>query len=332
MEDVVNASLGASEPTIKITKRTDRSIYMFTLEHCLKPFGAQTSKPKKQYPVGSSHISASKKARSRCNVHERNVEDIYVYDLTAKSAVSGKGESEQKKRIYYFGGGSWQMPPSDEHWSTAAELANKIPNTTVSVVSPPLAPLSPAPIAFPHLLRFYKRVMLDAETAGERVIFAGDSSGGNIVLCLTMAALAESENARCPTAVMAICPTADLREDNPEMEKIEKHDPVLTRPSSAEYAKKWRGEWSAEDPRVNPMTADVTLFAKRGVKVHGVVGGYDILSPDGKLFRDKCAAAGVSGEWLEWDKQMHCFPMAWGYGIPESVAGKDWMVDVLRRC
>jgi len=303
-------------------------MYMFTLEHCLKPFGKQISAPKKTYPPGSNQISPSKKARSKCNVTERTVEDIYVYDLIAKSG-NGKGE---KKRIYYFGGGSWQMPPSGEHWSTAAEIANLIPNMTVSIVSPPLAPKSPAPVAFPHLLRFYKQVLQDAETAGEKVIFAGDSSGGNIVLCLTMAALAESDDARSPTAVMAICPTADLREDNPEMEEIQKHDPVLTKPSSADYANKWRGEWSAEDPRVNPMTADVTLFAKRAVKVHGVVGGYDILSPDGKLFRDKCAAAGVSGEWLEWDKQMHCFPMAWGYGIPESVAGKDWMVDVLRRC
>ena len=94
------------------------------------------------------------------------------------------------------------------------------------------------------------------------------------------------------------------------MQAIEKHDPLFRIPDIKETARKWRADWDATDARVSPLMADVSLLARRGVKVHGVVGRYDILSCDAILFREKCEQAGVEGQWLDWDKQMHCFPLA----------------------
>ena len=62
-----------------------------------------------------------------------------------------------------------------------------------------------------------------------------------------------------------------------------------------------------------------------------MTGGYDILTPDGLLFRDRLVEAGVGGSWLHWEKQMHVFPLAWRYGLRESREAKDWCVDVLRK-
>lgn len=323
-----------SESKIKVTKRTDRSAYMFALEHLIKPFNTSIIKPKKAFPPGSNQLIPYKNATKRCEVSERKVEDIYIYDMSPKAksaATNGSGDIKSKKRIYYFCGGAWQMPPSSQHWGMCAEMAHQLRDSQVSVVSYPLAPNSPAPVAFPSLMRMYKRLLEDAEKVGERVVFVGDSSGGNIVLCLVLAALAEDANAKCPVAVMVISPSSDLRETNPDIKKVEQHDPILRLPFTLENANKWRGEWAADDPHVTPLLADVELFAKRNVQVHGVVAGYDLLSPDAILFRDKCARAGVQGEWLEWDKQMHVFPLAWSYGLPESVEAKDWILDVLRR-
>ncbi len=96
-------------------------------------------------------------------------------------------------------------------------------------------------------------------------------------------------------------------------------------------AHKWCGEWTPSDARVSPLFAEVSSLARKGVQVHGVFGRYDILSPDAVLFRDKCEQAGVRGEWLDWEKQMHVFPLAYPYMLPESVAAKKWVMDVLRR-
>jgi len=322
--------------SIKITKRTNRSIYMCALQHMLKPFSTLLVKPPQPpYPAGSPQLKVYWTTRTKCNWQARRVDDIYIYDLTAKHPASRKTKPEEKrrkKRIYYFAGGGWQSPASSDHWALCAELAKKTPDTTVSVVSYPLAPNSPAPVALPQLLKMQDSLLREAEEADETVIFAGDSAGGNIVLCLTISALLENENARCPTAILAISPSTDLSRTNPDIKAVAKHDPILQIPFVTATAKAWRGDLDACDPRISPVYADVSALARRGVLVHGVTGTYDILAPDAVLMREKLSKAGVSGEWLDWDKQMHVFPLTWPYFLPEGRVAKEWMVDVLRRC
>jgi hypothetical protein len=68
------------------------------------------------------------------------------------------------------------------------------------------------------------------------------------------------------------------------------------------------------------------------MKVDGCTGGYDILGPDGVLFRTKLARNHVEGEWLDWDKMMHVWPLIECYGIcPESHEAFLWIADLLRR-
>ena len=331
------AAKGTSEPSgskIKVLHRTDRSTPSQLLHHVVDTFKSQLIKLGPEHPAGSPRIDAHKSTLKTCDVNERSVEDIYIYDITPNHSPSPNGGTQQptkKRRIYYFAGGGWQMPPSGEHWKFCTEIAKNLPGTTLSLVSYPLAPNSPAPTAFPQMMKMYRHVLQDAEEAGEEVILAGDSAGGNIVLCLAAAALSENGSGPAPTAVMAISPSCDLRRSNPAIQELKKHDPILREPFIKETARKWHGDWDPADPRVSPLFADVAPLARRGVKVHGVTGGYDMLSTDAILFREKCEEAGVEGEWLQWDKQMHCFPLAWPYHLPESVEAKNWIIDVLRR-
>jgi acetyl esterase/lipase len=272
----------------------------------------------------------------RCDVTERKVNDIHIYDITQKRSSSSSSPVSEpplrpRKRVYYFAGGGWQSPPTNEHWKIIGEIVTQLPDTVVSLTSYPLAPNSAAPVAFPQLMNLYSTILKEAEVAQEDVIFAGDSAGGNIILALTLHALHEDPDCRVPKALIAIAPSTDLGRGNPDIQALEKHDPLLRIPFIVDTAKSWRGEWDAKDVRVSPLFADVTALAKRGVKVHGVTGGYDILSPDGILFRNKCSDAGVVGEWLHWDKQMHCFFLAFPYRLRESVEAVEWIVDVLRR-
>lgn len=74
----------------------------------------------------------------------------------------------------------------------------------------------------------------------------------------------------------------------------------------------------------------LAALAARGVQLHGVTGGFDILTPDGLLLRGRLEEAGVRGKWLHWEKQMHVFPLAFRWGLKESREGKNWVLDVLR--
>jgi acetyl esterase/lipase len=323
-----------TKPTIEIDHRTNRSIPTFILHNLIKPFRAKLTSFGNPLPAGSQQLKPYSKARRKCDIQEREVEDIYIYDLISKKIQPQfftANAKKRRKRIYYFAGGGWQAPPSADHWVLCTAIATETSNTRVSVVSYPLAPNSPAPDAFPQLMKMYRRIMQEAAEAGQEVILAGDSAGGNVVLCLTLAALAESEDLPSPKALMVLSPSCDLRRQNPDMKEVARHDPILRYDFVLDTANKWRGSWDAADPRVTPLLADISLLAKRDVQVHGIVGGYDILGPDCKLFRDKCQKNGVRGKWLDWDKQMHVFPLAYPYLLPESVAAKKWLIEDLKK-
>jgi acetyl esterase/lipase len=274
-----------------------------------------------------------------CTLTKRTVCDVHLYDIVCSS---GKLPEKGKKRIYYFAGGSWQKAPSGQHWSLCARMAVDMTDTIVTMVSPPLAPNNPAPSSFPWLLRMYRELMAEAQEKGDRVIMAGDSSGANIILCLTLEALREdaekgmdissaATSRAHPVCLMAISPSTDLTRNNPDIEKIAHHDPLLTPAIIKQTAKAWVGDWDPADRKVSPINADVSLLAKRGIKVHGVTSGCDVLAPDGVVFRNRCSEYNVQGEWLHWEKQMHCFVLTLPYHLREAVEGVKWIVDLLKR-
>jgi hypothetical protein len=102
-------------------------------------------------------------------------------------------------------------------------------------------------------------------------------------------------------------------------------------------------------PEVSPnLSPRISSLKAANIKVHGIVGTADVLAPDALVFKELCEKYGVQGEWLVWNgrsissgsrsnlltmylDQMHCFPLAWVYGLSEGKVGKDWILDVLKR-
>lgn len=115
-------------------------MYMFTLEHIIKPFNTRIIKPRKVFPPCSNQLYPHRKAANQCEISERNVEDIYIYEIIPKLGTTPTSTEKiklRKKRIYYFYGGAWQIAPSSQHWGLCVEMVKELPNTNVSVVSYP---------------------------------------------------------------------------------------------------------------------------------------------------------------------------------------------------
>ena len=143
---------------MKKTELQDRSWPMAFLQIPVKPFGALITKPGKPLPGGSPQLTAHASATKSCNISERQVEDMWIYDVTAKAAsdsTATESVDATDRRVYCIGGGSFCMPPSSDHWKFCAALANSIPNAVISIISPPLAPNNPAPTAFPQLTQLF---------------------------------------------------------------------------------------------------------------------------------------------------------------------------------
>ncbi|KAL5115628.1 hypothetical protein ACEQ8H_006515 [Pleosporales sp. CAS-2024a] len=328
--------------SITVTDRSDRSHAMALVLFLVRRFCTLINSGKPKHQDGSLVLKPPKSKLVGCTLTQRTVEDIHLYDLVStQKKLPDKG----KKRIYYFAGSSWQHAPSGQHWSLCAKLATAMPDSIVTMVSPPLAPNNPAPSAFPWLLRLYRKLMAEAHEAGDKVILAGDSSGANMILCLTLEALQEdadqgmdlstaataTSNSSHPVALMAISPSTDLSRKNPDIDKIAHHDPLLTPAVIQQTAKAWHGDWDPSDRKVSPIHADISLLAKRGITVHGITAGCDVLAPDGVMFRNECSKHNVHGEWLHWEKQMHCFVLMMPYGLREAREGVEWIIKLLNK-
>lgn len=272
---------------------------------------------------------------------------MWVYDLTSLSVPQ---DADHQQRILYFAGGGWQSPPTNDHWGLCAEMVCRIPNTRATLLSPPLAPNCPVSKSFPQIEKTFRALLQESAREKESIIVAGDSSGGNICLSIATWTLLTGLDGPVPKALMAICPTTYLHHNLPEIKEVDKYDPILTHAYTNTTASKWspgpvedttppvsnmdpqvKLDWSYDDPRCSPIRADLTPIVTHGVKIHGVTGSYDVLGPDAVAFREECRKRGVTGEWLEWQGQMHCWPLAFKYGLSESREAVDWIIDVLKR-
>jgi len=328
----------ATEPTPSI--RVDHRDYRSTLEAAtqalLKPFASLILKPPQTTYSGSPRLTPHKTAQKTCRVEEKSVEEMWIYTF---SPLDARGERAVPHKLYYFAGGGFRGPANKEHWALCAELCLKLPQHEINLVSYPLVPESPASTTVPHLENVYRTIARQSKEQNFRITFMGDSAGGNVALVLGIYAASEylrgategDPGSICPVEnIFAICPATDMRNNNPEIDDIDKRDSLLSRKVIEEVAEGWIGEWSLSDPRVSPVLADLKLLKRANIKVDGIIAGYDVLAPDAAVFRKKLDDCGVEGDWLEWEKQMHCFPLMFSYHVREGVDAKDWIVDILR--
>lgn len=95
------------------------------------------------------------------------------------------------------------------------------------------------------------------------------------------------------------------------MKSVDKYEPVLSVAFTGEVAEKWATGLDRADPLVTPILGPLRLLKERGIRVDGITGTYDVLSPDTLVLIEKLQEMDVDGTWLVWEKQMHCFPLAW---------------------
>ncbi|ERF70612.1 hypothetical protein EPUS_02478 [Endocarpon pusillum Z07020] len=345
---------GSQSSPIKLKHiKAHRSIPTASLQTLIKPLRTRLVQPGKPLPAGSQKLEVPNSIQSDHEVKEYCIENVWIYDISLKHAAGESAPTNTRRdskhhRLLYFAGGSFQSPPSNNHWKFLSKLVKELhPTYVITVVSYPLAPNSPAPSSLPVLETLLRTILQQAAQDSVPITLAGDSSGGNIAISLALKAVPSInhhlEGAQSQTLssmgeggtplrnVLLISPVLDMRCTNPQISEADKHDPVLSASYIEDVAKTWSANLPRDDPAVSPLLADLTPLKRAGVKVHGVLGTFDVLAPDADLFRERLESVGVEGEWLVWEKQMHCFPLAWHYGLEESVRGVEWVVDVLKR-
>lgn len=334
----VNQASSTSNSNIKTDHRTSFSWRTAIFHSLARPIRPRLVKgPGKPFPPGSPQLMIDSVARRKCDVREYQVGDVCLYELRPKNSrtnETGTSHEAPLHELYYFAGGGFTSPPTPEHWRFFTKLSERLPQYRLVIVSYPLAPASPAPKSIPILQKLITALLDEARSQDRSVTLAGDSAGANLALVLGLSAVTSKKAGYEKLRnIMAICPVVDLSNNNPDISSIDLHDPLLTAHFTDEVARRWADIWPRDHIMLSPVFADLQPLAQSKVQVHGVIAGRDVLGPDTIIFKRKCEDVGISGEWLQWEKAMHCFPLAGAYGkiFPESWEGLNWIIKVLEK-
>jgi acetyl esterase/lipase len=171
---------------MQVTNRSNRSPATALIHFLIWPFASHLTKIKKIYEAGSPRPNPPKSVYKKCNIQERQIEEMWVYYITPKRPTQSK-RKKRVIRIYYFCGGSRPSPPMGDHFKFLGTVVQRLREpAVVTLVSYPFAPNSPAPDTFPKLASLYITLSKHPAFREGDVCFAGDSSGANIALALTM--------------------------------------------------------------------------------------------------------------------------------------------------
>ena len=129
--------------------------------------------------------------------------------------------------------------------------------------------------------------LMDKGYSSDKVLLAGDSAGGNLVLCMTMKLI--KEELLSPKGLILFSPWTDMTATAKSYEKYKEKDPILTK----EYIEGVRDAFIGEDAdyadsKYSPLYGDFTSFPPTLI----MVGKNELLLDDSVQLQKKIKNAG----------------------------------------
>lgn len=129
--------------------------------------------------------------------------------------------------------------------------------------------------------------LMDKGYSSDKVLLAGDSAGGNLVLCMTMKLI--KEELLSPKGLILFSPWTDMTATAKSYEKYKEKDPILTK----EYIEGVRNAFIGEDAdyadsKYSPLYGDFTSFPPTLI----MVGRNELLLDDSVQLQKKIRNAG----------------------------------------
>ncbi|MBD8507132.1 alpha/beta hydrolase [Hoyosella sp. G463] len=204
--------------------------------------------------------------------------DITLADRSAEQA--SHTTSDSRTMVLYLHGGGYTLGSPSTHRPIAAYLARSA-RATVTTLDYRLAPEHPYPAALEDAVAAYGALLADGVPPG-RIVLAGDSAGGGLVLATALRL--RSSSAPMPAALVLISPWVDLSLSDLN----DTRDPMLTAPWLRECARRYIADGTLAD-ELDPLHAD--LAGLPPTLIH--VGSDEILLNDAQRLAARAKGAGV---------------------------------------
>ena len=211
----------------------------------------------------------------------------------------------QPPSVLYIHGGGYVIGSAFGYQPHAGALAAAA-QTTILVPDYRLAPEHPFPAALEDVQRAYLWLRQQAADP-ERIVVAGDSSGGGLLLSLLLAL--KRDRLPLPTAAVIFCPWLDLalRTASPS------DTPLATEEDVRRCIEAYLAGHPADDPIVDPLHADLSSLPP--MLIQAATG--DARLADAKALAAHAQDHGVEVRLELFPVQAHAFQLFWSF-LPEA--------------
>lgn len=226
--------------------------------------------------------------------------------------------------VLYLHGGGFLLPPLPKaHVGFHARLCRDLDAVGV-MPDYRLAPLHPFPAALDDCEMAYAG-LLEAGFAPERILLAGESAGGNLVLGLLQRIRRAGQP--MPACAVPISPVTEVARVHapPSRRDMARRDPMIPIQSFSKMILYYAGDADGSDPELSPIFADYTGFPP----LYFVCGEDEILLDDSLIAARRARAAGVTTQLDVWPVLPHAFPLLEGL-FPEAAGARRDIAAFMR--
>lgn len=239
-------------------------------------------------------------------------------DGVAGTWVQATDRAPSSTVLYLFGGGHVITSPASRH-KFSGHLARAL-DARVLLLDYPLAPEHPYPQDVDAAVGAARWLLERQGVPGDRLVLAGESSGGGLVL-ETLLAAARAGLPR-PAAAYLMSPWADLRCASASFADRRDLDLECSRESLTRMARQYLDGHDPTDPAASPVLASSSDVARAWPPLLVQVGSHEVLLDDALGVTRAAALADVPATLDVWPQMQHFFQL--GVGVyPEAAAALD---------
>ncbi len=235
--------------------------------------------------------------------------------------LANSGADGDRLVIYLHGGGYCIGSPRS-HRNIAARMARGLA-CPVWLPEYRLAPEHPFPAPLYDVLRMY-RALLARGVTPDRIVLAGDSAGGGLVLASCM--LMRQLGLALPRALLCISPWVDLSLSGQSIDTLAAVDPLVDR----QWIDWLASEYCQGEDRRHPLISPLHGQFHDLPPVLLQLGSDEMLRSEVELLHQRLLQAGVASELQIGEGMWHDWPLFGGL-MPEADAAIDHAVQFLRR-
>lgn len=202
--------------------------------------------------------------------------------------------------ILYCHGGAFVYGPTELNWNSIARIVKRT-QTKAWLVDYPKAPEAKIKEISANINRIYSEALKSYSPS--KIILMGDSVGGNLVISL-LQRLIEAGIAHPPKLIL-ISPVLDASLSNPDIDRIDKTDPILSKNGALSAKKMCAGNMNLKDPLISPLYGNFKGFPT----THFFIAENDIMMPDQRLAINKMLEEDVAVEAIEGAGMPHIWPL-----------------------